>query len=542
MLPALLLSLLGAGILPSLPKDDPAMPWLVRWDGSPGCTLPSVRPWPGEAVLACLEGLDTNALTAVDRAQRRRLVERIDLRGSTRPGYGRHPFWRSGPNDRDFLSIDMGVRAYGHYDGRSVVTGRLTDSVYSIDTLPHDLVGGYSLHPRVDLLLGPEVSVWARLRQLTEVSDRKRWYKAFNADQGVYQTALFAKDEKTPSMARTSDWLEGAVETDLPWLRAQAGVQTLRWGSAPVNPLLFSGNAEPMGWASIRKSVGPVRAEVLYGAPLGITYAEERRLYAHRTSVDLSPWIPAEISFSEAMVSNAHPFQPLYLMPVFPLFFVGHYVGTPDNLLMDFDLSVRPTSSVRLTAELFLDDLQNFLGFFSRDWGNKWGLALGAELKGCLGSGSLDQFQITRIEPWVYTTSATDFEGKPYTTPVHFGTLLGHPSGPNSLTLDWNHRQDLSTEWSWTSEISALWKGTDLGSSWRDLNGIGMEDGMLQVKAPRKEWLGGDIASRAMMSAGIEWRFHPQWRLNGNLGGSWQDSLGHTELGPVVAASLAWRM
>jgi hypothetical protein len=542
MLSAFLVALSSAGILPSLPQDDPATPWLERWNGAPGCALPAQRPWPGEAVVACLEGLDTASLLPLDKAQRRTLLERLDLRKSPRPGYGWHPLWRSGPEDRDFLSLDLGARAYGHFSGESVPVIRHIDTSPPAPALPHDLVGGYSLHPRIDLLLGPEVSLWARLRQLTEVSDQPRWYKVFDADHGIYQTALFSKDEKKPSAARTSDWLEGALEVDLPWLRAQAGVQTLRWGFAPVNPLFFSGNAQPMEWISVRKGVGPVHAEVLYGAPLGVSYSENRRLYAHRTSVDLSGWIPVQLSFSEAMVSNGHPFQPLYLMPVFPLFFTGHYVGTPDNLLMDFDLSVRASSSVELTTELFLDDLQNLLGFFDRGWGNKWGLAVGARLKDLTGSATLDRLQITRIEPWVYTTSATDLAGQPYTTPVHFGTLLGHPSGPNSLTLEWIHRQDLSPSWSWTASALALWKGTDLGSSWRDLNGTGMEEGILQVKEARKRWLTGDLTSRTSLTAGFEWRLDRQWRLEAALGGSRQDSAGTVEFSPKVAASLAWRM
>jgi len=541
MLSSLLLALSGAGILPSLVMDDPATSWLLRWDGKPGCHLPDVRPWPGEAVVACLEGLDTTALSTTDRLKREQLLERLDLRGP-RPGYGWHPAWRSGPQGRDILAVDLGAEMHAGFAGRDTVVGRKTDSVNTLRSVSHDLVGGYVLHPRVDLVLGPEVTLWARLRQLTEVSDVQRWHKLFDADHGVYQTALLTKDERLPSYARTSDWLEGALEMDFPWLRAQAGVQTLRWGSAPVTPLFFSGNAEPMEWAGVRKSVGPVSAEVLYASPIGITYTEERRLYAHRTSFDLSAWLPVEFSFSEAMISNSRPFQPLYLMPVFPLFFTGHYLGTPDNLMMDFDLAVRPAAGVELTSELFLDDLQNFLGFFSRDWGNKWGLALGARLSELTGRGSLDLLQATRIEPWVYTTSATDLEGQPYTTPVHFGKLLGHPSGPNSLTLDWIHRQDLDLDWSWQARAQGLWKGTTLGSSWRDINGTGFEEGRLTLKQPRKNWLAGDLVSQATLAAGVQWRFHPQWRLDAEVGGAWQDSVGHGRIWPVASATLAWRM
>jgi len=542
MLLALLAALASGGILPSLPLEDPAMPWLLRWDGRPGCHLPAYRPYPGEAVLACLEGLDTAALPAADNFQRRRILARLDLRHDHPGDYGRRPLWRSGEADRDVVALDLGASGYANFAGKRLpVVRRVMDYDTTWDTLSHDLVGGMVLHPRVDVLLGPEVALWARLRQLTEISDGKRWRKEFDADGGVYQTALFAKGSDA-SFGRTSDWLEGGIEVDFPWLRGEAGVQRLRWGPMPVNPLMFSGNAEPMQWASVRKNVGPVESEVLYGSPIGVSYEEDRKLYAHRTRVALSPWLPLEVGFSEVMISNGKSFQPLYIMPVFPLFFTGHYLGTPDNLLMDFDAALRPSASVELSGELFLDDLQNALGFFSNGWGNKWGLAFGARLSGWTGAGSLDLLQATRIEPWVYTTSSTDVPGAGYTTPVHFGTLLGHPSGPNSLTLDWIHRQDLSEAWSWTARAQGLWKGTDTGSSWRDVNGEGLDkDGVLQVAHPTKSWLSGNLMKRTTLGAGLEWRFYGNWRAAGELAGVWQDSLGHRDLYPEVSLRLSWR-
>lgn len=539
MLSSLLMALSGAGILPSLPMDDPATPWLLRWDGLPGCSLPAVRPWAGEAVTACLEGLDTSMLSTTDRSQRARFLERLDLRGA-KPGWGRHPQWRSGSEDRDLISLDLGLESHGSWQEHALPIARSTDST-GRDTLTRDLVGGYRILPRIELLLGPEVTLWSRLSQTTEFSDGRRWYKLFDADHGIYQTALFSKDDRVPSKARTTDWLEGALEVKLPWLRAQTGVQRLQWGAAPVASMLFSGNALPMGWTSGRKSVGPVSAEVLYGAPLGINYTENRRLYAHRTSFDLSEWIPAELTFSEAMLSNGRSFQPLYLMPVFPLLFTGHYVGTPDNLLMDFELSVRPTPKMQLVTEFFLDDLQNVAGLFKDEWGNKWGLSLGARLSELTGTGSLDRIQLTRIEPWVYTTSAMDLQGQPYTTPVHFGTLLGHPSGPNSLTLDWIHRQDLSQAWSWTLRGQGLWKGTDAGSSWRDINGDSIVDGRLVVKHPTKAWLAGDVKTGLLAGGGFEWRFASSWRLETEVTLSREDSPGSVETWPGASFRLSWR-
>jgi hypothetical protein len=540
MLIALIHLLFASGILPSLPLDDPAMPWLERWQGRPGCELSSVRPWAGEDVLACLEHLDTIILTPTDRIQVGSIRRRLDLRDHN-GGYGLRPAWKS-KNNQDLIALDLGASSYARFSGRALAVVSHQDSLgVELDTLSHDLVLGGDLHPRIDVILGEEVSLWSRLSQTTEISDGRRWLKSFDPDHGVYQTALFAKEGGKASYGRTSDWLEGALEVNSSWLRGQAGVQRLRWGMMPLHPMLFSGEAVPMGWTSVRKDVGPISSEVLYGAPIGETYAEDRKIYAHRTLFDLGSWMPLKFAFSEAMISNGRNFQPLYLMPVFPLLFTGHYVGTPDNLLMDFDASVRLSPKIELMGELFLDDLQNVLGFVSKDWGNKWGLSLGGRLTDMVGVNSLDLFQITRIEPWVYTTSATDLPGSAYTTPVHFGSLLGHPSGPNSLTLEWQHRQDLSPKWSWLVSGSSVWKGLDLGSSWRDVNGTGFEQGVLQVKESKKQWLSGDLAKVFRAGGGLEWRLGSQLRMDVQGGGAWQDSSGVRDIWPELSCKLSWR-
>ena len=142
----------------------------------------------------------------------------------------------------------------------------------------------------------------------------------------------------------------------------------------------------------------------------------------------------------------------------------------------------------------------------------------------------------------MYTTSSTDAPQGPYTTPVHFGTLLGDPSGPNSLTLNWNHRQDLSQDWSWTAAGEASWKGTSPGSDWRDVNRVSMQDGVLEVEHPTKDWLGGRLVYRTSVGIGMEWRFRPQWQLDAGITGSWQDSLGRSRAWPGASLNLAWRM
>ena len=144
------------------------------------------------------------------------------------------------------------------------------------------------------------------------------------------------------------------------------------------------------------------------------------------------------------IVSVDHDLQPLYLIPIFPYLFTEHYLGDPDNKQMDFDASWRARPGLELSAELFLDDLQNYFGFLSNGWGNKWALGLGVKAAGWTGSGSLDKFQATRIEPWTGTASSAVLPGAPSNVPIHFGEPLGSQVGPNSASLVWIHSQDVS--------------------------------------------------------------------------------------------------
>jgi hypothetical protein len=183
-----------------------------------------------------------------------------------------------------------------------------------------------------------------------------------------------------------------------------------------------------------------------------------------------------------------------------------HLLGDPDNKQMDLDAAWRVAPTVEVSAELFIDDLQNLLGFFSNAWGNKWGLAVGARLSDWTGSGTLDRLQATRMEPWAGTASSSILPGQHSNAPVDFGVPLGWTAGPNSGELDWIHRQDLSHDWSWSFSARAFWKGTDTGSgvsdlNWRDSTGTWI------VPHPTKKWLGGDLVDRQELLVLGERRF-----------------------------------
>jgi len=493
----LLAALSTADVVPSLPLDDPDTDLLRRLEGRSGCELPSRRPWPGETVLACVDSLLASPdLSSGDHVRLASLRKRL-MPADT--GWGLLS-WTEGAKR---IKLDLGATAYAYADRERTGVG-----VGRADTIGRDVIGGLQVRPQVDVILGPDLAMWSRPLQVVEVSPDKRFDKESDAAQGVYQTALFAGPGEL-SKARTHDWLEGAIEFRTDLGRASMGLLPVEWGDLPVQPLMLSGLTSPFPVVQIVQSVGPIEATLLYGEPIGDSWSEDRRLYAHRFA-----WATPNftVGFSEMVVAVDRGLQPLYLVPVFPYLMTEHLLGDPDNKQLDLDASWRVVPTAELSAELFIDDLQNYLGFFSNGWGNKWGVGLGARLSDWTGAGTLDRLQATRMEPWAGTASSSILPGAQSNAPVDFGVPLGWTAGPNSGELDWIHRQDLSDVWSWTLSARALWKGTDSGSgvsdvNWRDSSGTWV------VPHPTKDWLGGRLVYRQDLSVLAERRFAPRWRV-----------------------------
>jgi hypothetical protein len=524
----LVASFSGANVLPSFPLDDPATLLLDRLEGTSGCRLPVRRPWPGEEVLACVDSLLASPqVTAADKARLEPLRHRLDLRDSASPAG--LVSWADGA---DRLSLDVGASAYAHSIDRTIAIGPTLS-----DSLDQDRLVGLRVRPRVDVLLGSDLALWARPHQLVEVSDQRRWAKLTDPSHGVYQTALFAKTEEV-GKARTSDWIEGAVELESRLGRFSGGLTPLEWGDLPLEPLMLSGRTASILNLQTTKRIGPLEATLLGGKLIGDSWDERRYLYAHRYAYNGSS---LRLGWSEMILSVDHDLQPLYLVPVFPYVFTEHYLGDPDNKQMDFDASWRVRPDLELSAELFLDDLQNYFGFLSDGWGNKWALGIGFKGSGWTGEGSLDRLQFTRVEPWTGTASSSILPGASGNAPVHFGVALGSQAGPNSATLAWGHSQDVSERWTWNAGFSATWKGTDLGSSvldrnWRDSSGTWV------VAEPLKKWLDGDLIDRQELSVGLQWRCAPAWRLDGSVGIA-RESVPTKSVAwrPSVALGASWR-
>ncbi|MCB9497321.1 MAG: hypothetical protein H6686_10600 [Fibrobacteria bacterium] len=526
LLPALLGLCISAAasrpVLPSLPEDDPAVPWLERLDGRDGCSLPDRRPWPGELVLACLESIDSTDLAPTDSVRIARLLRRLALRDSFPAGWGWRPAWSANRGDRtDHLLLDLAGEGY-------------VETRFDSSGVPHRILGG-RLRPRVDVLLGNQASMWARPFQRTEVADASLWRKEMDPRRGVYQTALFAGDGEA-SWARTVDGLEGGLEATALGVRLRSGWLRTSWGPLP-EPLFLSGTADPFALTEASARVGPIEAVVLGGRLTGDAFDERRLLYGHRLRWVGRSWA---VAWSEAVVSVNRPLEPLYLVPVFPVILTEHLLGDPDNRQMGFDASWRILPGIEIAGELFLDDLQNFLGFFSDGWGNKWALGVGLRLRDVSGPQTLDRLQATRIEPWVGGASSSILPGAPRNLPVHFGRPLGSPLGPNSLALLWNRRQDLSASWSLLSEVRAEWKGAGPGSSVDDLNWAD-SSGTWVVPHPRKDWMGTVDWTRQVLTLGAEFRPSGDWGTRWSVGLDVSDREGSRRFSPVVSGEVSFR-
>lgn len=524
ILSALVALVASNATLADFPLDDPATGLLWRLDGRSGCDLPSRRPWPGERVLACADSLISDSTLSVDdRSRIEALRSRLD------PSQAPWHLLRWVDGERT-LGLDVGATAYQRASGERTPAG-----IDRKDTIDRDVLAGLRVHPRVDVLLGPNIAMWARPEQLVELSPDRRWDKESDAASGTYQTALFAKKGQL-SYGRTHDWLEGAIDWNTSLGRGTFGVLPVEWGDLPIEPLLLSGRAAPMPLGQVVQSIGPVEATLLYGQPIGDSWTQDRRIYAHRFAWKSRTWT---VGFSEMVVSVERGLQALYLMPVFPYIMTEHVMGDPDNKQMDLDASWRVRPNIELSAELFLDDLQNYLGLFSDAWGNKWGLGLGLKASDLLGKASLDRFQATRMEPWAGTASSAVLPGEPSNAPIHFGAPLGWSAGPNSGALQWIHQQDLSRTWTWSASFSARWKGTDPGSSsldrnWRDSSGTWV------VARDTKAWLSGTVLDRQDAAVGFQVRPGPSWHLDGSLGAirSWTPA--EESWTPSIAAGVSW--
>lgn len=154
----------------------------------------------------------------------------------------------------------------------------------------------------------------------------------------------------------------------------------------------------------------------------------EKYLSAHRLE-----WRATDnlnFGINEMVISGDRTIELGYLLPIVPLFWMGHYYGDLDNSLISFDALYNPFNKFSFYGELLFDD-ETFSESWTKSYQNKWAYLLGVENTDFLSiEGLIFNFEYSRLEPYVYTHK---FHINRY---MNLDYYLGVPSGPDSEMMN----------------------------------------------------------------------------------------------------------
>jgi hypothetical protein len=327
----------------------------------------------------------------------------------------------------------------------------------------------------------------------------------------------------------------------LPFAKVLIGKDEVRWGPAPGDNLGLSNNAPSYDMISLRSRLGAFKLVSIAGflrpcpdrpdSPLcagvgsedsyivnGVARRLEREKYmsAHRLEVALAPWI--DVGFQEVVIYGDRGPEWTYLNPFMFYWAAQSYLGDKDNMMMGFDVDMRPLSGLRLYAAYVVDDLKK-LKIFTNDFANKFSLQSGLLWIDPLRVADSDfRAEYVRIEPWIFTHKI------PINTFRHFDSPLGHALGPNSdrwrlglmhrPSRDWEVEIELSRTRHGDNAVlddgSILNVGGDLHLGWR----AGDE-------RDNKDFLAGTRWQSTLLGGQVQWRFLPHATLKLGWGYEW---------------------
>ncbi|MEM6394771.1 MAG: capsule assembly Wzi family protein [Bacteroidota bacterium] len=158
------------------------------------------------------------------------------------------------------------------------------------------------------------------------------------------------------------------------------------------------------------------------GMPLPKKY-----LAAHHLGLHIGKRL--EVGIFESVIFNREEgFEWGYLNPVILYRTVEQSLGSPDNVLLGFDLSYTLPPSLLFYGQLVLDEFVFRELFVERRgwWANKFGYQLGLKYVDAFGLDQLDlRVEHNGVRPYTYThrTALSNYS--------HFGMPLAHPLGAN---------------------------------------------------------------------------------------------------------------
>lgn len=132
--------------------------------------------------------------------------------------------------------------------------------------------------------------------------------------------------------------------------------------------------------------------------------------------------------FESVVFSRQNGFEWTYLVPVLFYRTAEQGLGSPDNVVLGFNLGYTPTDRLRLYGQIALDEFVFDEWFTDNEdwWGNKAGVQAGLQYYDVFGIEHWDvQAEWNTVRPYTYTY------GDSSSTYVHYNQPLAHPLGAN---------------------------------------------------------------------------------------------------------------
>jgi hypothetical protein len=259
------------------------------------------------------------------------------------------------------------------------------------------------------------------------------------------------------------------LDYDFSWGRLSGGRDVVHWGPGIYDNLVFNRSSVPFNQISFSTGIGPLRVITLYGQ-LTIqgeraydTEHVSRSVYGHRYEWSFGPdWL---LGISEQLIVKGYE-EPFAFIPIIPLFiFKGDALEHLNNGNLAADLSWRFSERGRIYSEFLIDDMQSPSALFDENWGNKWAVMGGIQLRGTpFGIPIGAVLEAARVEPWVYTHYDPQSAQA-----ANQGFPLGNQDGPNSQSLKLKGFARFKGGIDFINEAGLDWKGVDSGSSVNDV-------------------------------------------------------------------------
>jgi hypothetical protein len=303
---------------------------------------------------------------------------------------------------------------------------------------------------------------------LTEYSTLQSWKKVNDPRTGKNLTTIFAEKGKAGHFIGY-DGFSTYFKIPNRFVDLKIGQDVTSWGYSKGMGLVLSGENNPYFNIQAHKKLGKIDYTFIWGKLIADTYSQKKLMYSKRIVFQPNPVFAA--GFSDQVITIQRSFEPLYLLPFVPYFFLEHYIGDLDNRLMSFDLYLNIRNFISIYGELGMDDISNLAGIFTnKDANDKWEVMAGIKCANLLPRiMSSTKIEYVQIEPWVYTTSAKD-NNEVFNYPIHFGQTLGNSYGPHSRAIKASLDLFFSSKLSTNISILRLWKGKGMGSSSFDIN------------------------------------------------------------------------